>query len=302
MHQPHRFIKPVEDKRFLGISMVLFAVLMFTGIDTSAKWLALSGMPATEVVFSRYIVHFLLVLVFFLPSQGAALFKTNSPKLEIGRAVVLLLSTVLNFVAVKFLALTVTGSIVFAMPLILTALSGPLLGEHVGWRRWMAILVGFAGVLIIIRPGGETFHWAMFLSLGSTAFYAFYNILTRKLAGVDSPYTQQFYSALVATICITPFAFAGWVWPTDLAGWIAFGAMGMFGAIGHMIITVAHRLAPASTLAPFIYPQILYMSMASWFVFSQPPDIGIFIGAPIVVGSGLYIWLREKQLASKSAK
>lgn len=293
-------IKPVEDRRFLGIGMMLVAVLMFTGIDTSAKWLALADVPPMEVVFARYTVHLFIVLAFFLPSQGVTLFRSNNVKLEVFRAVVLLCSTILNFIAVKFLPLTVTGSIVFAMPLILTALSGPLLGEHVRWRRWLAILVGFAGVLIIIRPGGTEFHWAMFLSLGSVALYALYNILTRKLAGVDSAYTQQFYASLVATVCVIPFAFADWVWPQHASVWIAFFAMGVFGGIGHLLITIAHRLAPASTLAPFIYPQIIYMSLSSWLVFSQAPDVSIFIGAPIVVGSGLYILLREKQLGIKS--
>lgn len=295
-------IKPVEDKRFLAIGMFLFAVLMFTGIDSSAKWLALSGMPAMEIVFSRYLVHVLFVLVFLLPFERdrGALFHSNNVPLEVLRALILLGATISNFIAVKYLPLTVTGSIVFAMPLILTALSGPFLGEHVGWRRWLAIMIGFSGVLIIIRPGGADFHWAMLLSLSSTIFYAFYNILTRKLAGVDSSFTQQIYSSTIAMICVTPFAFAGWVWPADVAGWVAFVGMGIFGGIGHLLVSIAHRLAPASTLAPFIYPQIIFMSLASWFVFSQAPDISIFIGAPIVVASGLYIWLREKQLARKS--
>lgn len=299
MSQSSTTVKPIEDRRFLGIAMVVTAVLMFTGIDTSAKWLALSGMPATEVVFSRYAVHSVLVLAFFVPTHGRALFRSNNVKLEVIRALVLMGSTVMNFIAVKYLPLTTTGSIVFAMPLILTALSVPMLGEHVGWRRWVAILVGFAGVLVIVRPGGEAFHWAIFLSLGTTTLYAFYNIFTRKLAGVDSPQTQQVYSSLVATVCIIPFAFANWVWPQDVASWIAFGAMGAFGFVGHLMVSMAHRLAPASTLAPFIYPQILFMSAASWLVFSQAPDVSIFIGAPIVVGSGLYILLREKQLSAK---
>lgn len=300
MQRSQRAIKPVEDRRFLGIGMVIIAVLMFTGIDTSAKWLALAGIPPFEIVFLRYVVHLVIVLAIFLPTQGPGLFRSNNYKLEIIRAMVLLTSTVLNFTAVKFLPLTVTGSIIFSMPLILTALSGPLLGEHVGWRRWVAILVGFLGVLIIIRPGGQEFHWAVFLSIACTISYAFYNILTRKLAGVDSPYTQQIYSALVATLCITPFAFTEWVWPSSVASWTAFFAMGVFAAVGHLLVTVAHRLAQASVLAPFVYPQIIFMTAASWLVFGQAPDIWIFIGAPIVIGSGLFIWLREKQLADSS--
>lgn len=292
-------IKPIEDRRLLGISMMLGAFLLFTGIDTSAKWLVLSGMPSLEVVFARYSIHLLIVLAWFVPRFGPQVFKTSAPKLEIMRAVVLLGSTIFNFFAVAYLPLTVTGSILFASPILLCVLSIPLLGEQVGWRRWVAILVGFAGVLIIIQPGGSGFHWAMFLSLGAVTSYAFYNIFNRKLAGVDSPYTQQLYAALIATLCLLPFAFNGWVWPSDTVGWIAFFAMGVFGALGHLLLTVAHRLAQASVLAPFVYPQIIYMSLASWLIFGQPPDIWIFVGAPIVIGSGLYIWLRERQIATR---
>jgi drug/metabolite transporter (DMT)-like permease len=175
----------------------------------------------------------------------------------------------------------------------------PLLGEHVGWRRWGAILVGFGGVLVIIRPGTEAFSPYVVLSLFAVLFYACYNLLTRMLAGVDSASTQMFYATLIATVCILPFAFGGWTWPGDTASWIAFGSVGVAGAIGHQLFAIAHRLAPASTLSPFIYSQIIYLSAASWLVFGEPPDVWIVAGAPLVVGSGFYIWLRERQLAAR---
>lgn len=292
----HVNIKPKEDRRLIGIAMVMFAVLCFTLIDTSAKWLVTAGLPTLEVVFLRYVVQLAIFSALLIPKQGRALLVTHNLPLTTMRGLVLLAATIFNFFAVKFLPLTVTGSIVFALPLVLCALSVPLLGEHVGWRRWLAILVGFGGVLVIIRPGAGDFNWAVFFSIGAVTCYAFYNIITRKLAGVDSPHSQQFYAALVATACILPFAFGQWEWPADTAGWIAFFAMGTIGAIGHQIYTTAHRLAPASSLAPFVYVQIFYMTGASWFVFGEPPDQWIFLGAPIVIGSGLYIWHRERQL------
>ena len=292
-------IKPREDRRFLGIGMVLLAYLTFTGIDTSAKWLVINGMPSLQVVFSRYAVQLVLVLAWILPTYGLAAFKSNALGLEITRAVMLLLATIFNFFAIAYLPLTVTASILFTMPLILCALSIPLLGETVGWRRWVAILVGFIGVLVIIQPGGSGFHWAMLLSLVSVSVYALYNIISRKLAGVDPTHTQQLYSALVATVCIVPFAFLEWMWPRDPVEWTAFLIMGALAAFGHLLLTVAHRMAEASVLAPFVYPHIIYMTAASWLVFGQAPDIWIFVGAPIVIGSGLYIWLREKQLSVK---
>lgn len=292
----HR-IRPVEDRRILAISMVLVAFICFTGIDTSAKWLLNHNLPTQEVVFSRYAVHLALVLAIMVPLQGKAMFVTRRPGLEFARGMMLLFSTALNFLAVKFLPLTVTGAIFFLLPLILCALSVPLLGEHVGWRRWVAVIIGFAGILIIIQPGADSFHWAVFLSLGATTSFAFYNILNRKLAGVDSTSTQQFYATFIATIIVAPFAFGAWVWPSDGLSWVAFFAMGAFGGLGHLLLTIAHRLAGASTLAPFVYTQIISMATASWLVFGQPPDIWIFLGAPIVIGSGLFIWLREWQAA-----
>lgn len=293
-------IKPKEDRRLLGIGLILVAYLCFTGIDTSAKWLVISGVPSLEAVFARYAVHMLIVVAWFVPTYGPSVFETNAKWLEVARAMVLLASTVLNFFAVKYLPLTVTGSIVFAMPLVLAALSVPLLGERVGWRRWVAIIVGFAGVLVIIRPGTTSFHPAMLLSVGAVICYALYNITNRKLAGVDSAYTQQIYSGILAVLVISPFAFSSWIWPHDLAGWMAFFAMGVFGALGHLLVSLAHRLAEASILAPFVYPQILYMTASSYFVFGQAPDVWVFIGAPIVIGSGLYVWIRESRLGKRT--
>lgn len=292
-------IKPVEDRRFLGIGMVLLALMFFTGIDTSAKWLVLSGMPSLQAAFARYSVALVLVVALLAPRYGREVVRSNNVRLELIRALVLMGSTILNFFAVNYLPLTVTGSIIFSMPLILCALSGPLLGEKVGWRRWAAILVGFSGVLIIIRPGGTDFHPAMFLSLGAVTCYALYSVCNRKLAGVDSPFTQQFYAAFVPTICILPFVIPGWVWPNSVDTWIAFFAMGVVGGIGHLLITVAHRYAEASTLAPFTYSQIIYLTASSWLVFDQPPTVWVYVGAPIVIGSGLYIWVRERQLAKQ---
>ncbi len=123
-------------------------------------------------------------------------------------------------------------------------------------------------------------------------------ITTRKLAGVDGVSTQQFYSALVATGCLIPFvALGGWVWPSDPATWFAFVMIGVAALVGHQLLTTAYRYAPASVLAPFSYVQIVFLTVSSWLVFNQPPDMWFFIGLPIVVGSGLYIWLRERQLS-----
>jgi drug/metabolite transporter (DMT)-like permease len=292
-------IKPIEERRLIGIGLALFGYLMFSVIDSCAKWLSLSGMPAMEVVFVRYAGQFLLVLALFAPVRGARLVVTRRPWIEIVRGLCLLGSTICNFIAITVIPLTVTASIGFTMPLILCALSVVLLGEKVGWRRWLAILVGFIGVLIIVRPGTDAFHPVMLLSLAGVTMAAFYFMLTRKLAGVDSAMTQQFYAAGVATLAVAPFAFGGWTWPSGV-NWIPFCLIGAAALSGHQAITVAHRFAPASVLAPFNYSLIIFLSLSSWLIFNQPPDGWIFAGAPLVIGSGLYVWLRERQLAKVS--
>jgi drug/metabolite transporter (DMT)-like permease len=183
------------------------------------------------------------------------------------------------------------------VPLWICVLSIPLLGERVGIRRWAAILIGLGGGLIATQPWGADFHWAVMLSVSMAVFTAFYAILTRQLAGVDSTATQQFYAAALATIGVAPLAFLDWQWPVAGLDWLVFGLIGLFGWSGHQLMTIAHRYAPASTLAPFLYIQMIYMTASSWIIFDQPPDFWVLTGAAMVLSSGLYVWLRERHLA-----
>lgn len=290
-------IAPIQERRLLGIGLALAAFFLFVCLDSSAKWLGLVGLPALQVMFVRYAVHLGLAAAINLPRKGFGLLRTNNFWLEMVRAAALVGSTLCNFTAVRYLPLTVTGAIGFTVPLIVTALSVLFLREPVGWRRWTAIAVGFVGVLIIVRPGSEVFHPATLLSLGGAVSYASYAMLTRRLAGVDSAGTQQFYGAALPTLALAPFAIAAWVWPTSAVDWTVLALIGVVGFCGHQFLTVASRFAPASALAPFGYVQILFFTAASWLIFRQPPDIWLYVGAPVVMASGLYIWLRERALA-----
>lgn len=288
---------PPAEHRLLGIALALAAYLMFAGIDSSAKWLGLVGISAVQIVFIRYAIHLAMVAAIHLPRHGRNLVRTGSMKLQLLRAATLLGSTVGNFLALQYLPLTVTGAIAFTVPLMICALSVPMLGETVGWRRWSAIGIGFLGVLVIVRPGTDAFHPAALLSLGAALSTAFYMLFTRRVSGLDSAATSQFYVAVFATVSLLPLVLFHWSWPTTPDGWFAFFAVGIFGFAGHQLITMAAGLAPASVLAPFAYFQIIFLSAASWLVFNQPPDIWLYLGAPIVIGSGLYIWLRERSLS-----
>jgi len=280
--------------------MMFLACACFTALDSSAKVLVTTGMSPWAAVFARYAVHLLIVAALILPTQGARSLSSQSPGLEITRALFLMGSTMCNFIAVQHLPLTVTATIFFTIPIFVTMLSIPLLGEKVGWRRWAAIAFGFVGILVVIRPWTGAFHWAMILSLTAALGGSLYQILTRMLAGVDSTNTQQLYASLVATLGIAPMAFLNWTSPEGGLAWGLFLTMGIFGWLGHQMLTVAHRYAPASFLAPFIYIQLVFMTASSWLVFSQPPTVWILAGAPLVMASGFYIWWRERKLKGET--
>ncbi|MSU88754.1 EamA family transporter [Rhodobacteraceae bacterium 2CG4] len=275
------------------------AFFSFTLIDTSAKWLAAAGLPALQVAFVRYAGNFVASLLIFLPREGLSVLRPNAPGLQLGRALMLLGSTMLNFTALSYLPLTVTTAIFFASPVLVCLLSIPLLGETVGLRRFLAILVGFSGVLIITEPWGADFHWAMFLSLGALTCASMYFVLSRMIAGRDDNPTGQIVTSGVPTLLLSPVLFFGWAWPQGVADWLAFVAMGLFATLGHSLLTVGYRYAPASTLAPMVYIQIIYVSIISWAVFRQPPDANTIAGTAVIVGAGLYIWLRERKRPPK---
>ncbi|TCS65859.1 drug/metabolite transporter (DMT)-like permease [Primorskyibacter sedentarius] len=293
-------LKPKEDRPGLGLLLMAMAVLGFTCIDTSAKWLMLSGLAVVQVVFLRYLGHFILSLVVFLPTEGAEALRSKSPKLQMARSACLLGSTALNFVALQFLPITVTTAIMFSMPVTVTVLSVLLLGETVGLRRVLAVLVGFCGVLVVVQPWGVDFHPAIFLSLGALCCASLYFVMTRMLAGKESNATSQIWSSGLAALCMLPLVIHHWQWPDSTVGWVVMGLIGTFGFGAHAAATVAHRLADASLLAPMNYLQLISASAAGVLVFGTWPTMWTLAGALIIVGSGLYIWRRERRLGREA--
>lgn len=289
-------IAPREDMALRGLAVMSIAVLVFTGIDTSAKWLILSGLPAMQVVFARYAGHFVTSALAFMPREGVAAFRSAAPGWQLLRSAVLLLSTIFNFLALKFLPITVTTAIYFAAPIVISLLAIPVLGERIGLRRFLAVLVGFLGVIVVVQPWGAEFHPAMGLSLAGLCCASTYFVLTRKLAGIEANSTSQLWASGIATVILAPFALAVWVWPDSMAGWALMLGIGVLGATGHILATAAHRLADASVLAPVSYVQAIYATAASYFIFATLPTAGTIVGTAIIVASGLYIWQRERAL------
>ena len=285
--------------RLIGIGLVSLTYLLFTLLDGSAKWLVQS-VPVLVVVWLRFVTHTLIASALLFPIKGAALVRTQHLRWHLLRGLMFIAMTGLNFWALQYLQLTVTASIFFLVPILVALLSAPLLGEKLDARRWAAIVAGFAGVLVVVRPGSEAFHPAILLSLVNAGLYAFFNLMTRKLAAYDPPETIQFLPAVVASLVLAPFALAAWQSPQSWLEWFMLAMLGVFGGTGHYLLAMAHRYAPASTLAPFLYQQILYMALFGYLVFGNVPDKETWIGAAIVVASGLYLFSRERRALRRS--
>jgi len=286
--------------RLIGIGLIFLALMCFATLDTAAKWLT-SHIPILEGVWARYAGHFGLSLLVFNPWTTPGLTKTSRPWLQIGRSALLFGATFLNFVALRYLQLDQTGALMFTMPFFVALFAGPLLGEWIGLRRWIAILVGFSGVVLITRPGMGGIHPAALLSLAGSICYALYNISTRVLASHDSTQTTLFYTALVGFLAASIPLPLVWTTPSDPWVIVAMVAVGAFGWIGHWLLIVAHRYAPAPVLAPFVYFQIVWMATAGFLVFGQLPSAWTLAGVAVVIASGLYLLNRERKMHAESS-
>ncbi|KHA50483.1 DMT family transporter [Sulfitobacter geojensis] len=279
----------------LGIVLMLAAWLLFSLVDTGAKWLAVAGIPAFQLAFMRYAGHFVISIgVVAKGGWSVDRFKTDHLWQVVSRAVLLVTATLSNFYALHFLPLTVASAIMFSSPVIVCFLSISVLGEKVGPWRWGAILLGFIGVLIVVRPFGTAFHPAMLLIIYNATALAFYSIMTRKLSGIVAVDTMQFYLGLVGTSIMAPFAI--WAWVAPASGWamtVLLG-LGVMGWAGHQFLTNAHRFGSANQLMPFTYSFLIYVAIWGYLLFGTVPDFWTLIGAFVIMLAGLIIWKREQ--------
>ncbi|MGH6912287.1 MAG: DMT family transporter [Geminicoccales bacterium] len=280
----------------VGIGLMLLATLLFTSMDTIGK--TLSGIyPVQQVIWARYFFQFALMLL-LIPRLGiAGLLWTRRPGVHIVRGLLLWVGTYCMFTAISMVPLADAYTITFTAPLLVTVLSVPLLKERVGWRRWSAVLVGFAGVLIVFRPTSEPAHWAMFLPLITAACFAVYQILTRMVSHNprETAFMMLFYLAWVGAALMSVIAPAYWQ-PVALGDWAWMTGMGALGATGHLILIRALTLAPASVLSPFIYSQIIWGLGIGYVWFGDAPTVWMLIGCSVIIASGLYVFYREAVL------
>ncbi|MFO1273019.1 MAG: DMT family transporter [Rubrivivax sp.] len=278
-----------------AIALVAVSTLCFAALDAVAKWLVRT-LPVAEVVWLRFATHVLLMLAVLLPCRGIALLHMKSVKLNVLRGAMLASMTGLNFWALQYLQLAETGAIQFSVPILIALLSAWWLKERLDARRWAAVVAGFVGVLLVIRPGSHAFQPAILISVMQAFIYAAFNLLTRRMAATESPETMQLVSAMAALVVLAPVALPQWQTPSGAWTFVLVLSTGVFGGVGHLAVAQAHKWASAAVLGPFLYQQILYMTLWGWLVFGQVPDAFVVAGAAVVVLSGLYLlWLEMRR-------
>lgn len=286
-------------QRLIGIALMCGAVALFACLDTTAKYLN-TQMDSLEIAWARYTSAFVLTLIVSNPLTHSDLLRTRSPKFQIIRSVLLVGSTALNFLGLRWLQLDEALSIIFTFPFIVAIISGPLLGEWIGWRRWSAIGFGFAGVLLITRPGLGGMHPAALITLGATICYGFYAVITRIVSRVDSNQTSLFYSNAIGALLMLPVIPFVWQPPANWVIALMLAMTGVLGSAGHYFLIAGHKLAPASVLSPFIYTQLIWVVILGYRVFDHVPNGWTMAGAAMVIGSGLYLLYRERQVGKST--
>ncbi|GAA6210269.1 DMT family transporter [Hyphomicrobiales bacterium 4NK60-0047b] len=286
-----------------AIGLMCLAVLCFSVLDSTAKYLGeFSAVHVVQILWIRFITHNLFLVAIYKPKPYIEAFKSNAPKAQIIRTISMVGATAFNFTALLYLQLDQTIAIFFLSPLLIAMLSGPILGEHLKPYQFYAVLFGFLGVLIVMRPGFGGIHWAVILSLLSTLSVSIYNVLTRYTSHLDNNATNQIMAPIGGALLLTPPVFFYWQTPNDIFTWVLLLSLGISGGLGHWLMITAHRYAPAPLLAPFIYTGIISMPAIGYFVFDDIITWWTFAGAMCVIVSGLYLWYQEHQKADKEIK
>lgn len=279
--------RPLLGILFMCMACSLFPVMNGLVTILSARY------PSEQLVWARQGSHLIVIAALFAPSAGWGLFQTTQMKWQILRSIVMLASTLCFFFGVKHLPLAKANSISFMGPFIVTILARVLLGERISVPRMAAILVGVVGVLIVIRPGTEVFHWASLYILGSAIFYSLYQVLTRFVGGQDRAETSAFYGGLVGTLVLSFVMPFRW---TPIASWSDAAVMfslGILGGLGHYCVARALVYAQASVVAPFLYWQMVGSLIVGYFVSGYVPDAMTWLGIAVIVAAGLFAGWRE---------
>ena len=268
-----------------GIALVVTAMACFASLDTTAK-LVSASVPLLMCIWFRYCFQALMTTLVVVPRFGVAVFKTKHPKFQVLRGLLLLISSFFAFGSLLYLPVADFTAIGTLVPLVITLLAARMLGEQVSKRRWVLVLGGFIGAMLIIRPGGANFIWPMLLPLGAVVTYSWFQLLTSHLVKTENPLTMHLYTGWVGTLVPSltlPFV---WVNPTHTELGMLF-LMGALGTIGHYLLILAYKRSPASNLTPYLYAQIVFAMLGGWLVFNQVPDSWALAGIALIAACGV---------------
>lgn len=283
-----------------GIGLIVLATFLFASHDALSKYLT-GFYPVLLVIWARYVAHTLLMMGIFLPRAGLRILRTRRPGLQALRAGCLLCTSLFFITGLQYIPLAEATAVNFLAPLMVTALSVPLLGEKVSPGQWVAVLLGFCGVMIIVHPGGELFTPAILLPLGSATFFCLYQLLTRKLAEVDSPTTSNFFAGVFCTLAMSAMLPFVWELPTLMHG-LTMLLLGACGMLAHLLLTQAFKFAPPALLAPFGYCQIVFAGLLGLLVFGHWPQPLTLLGIAVICFSGLAAALLARRNGAKEKR
>jgi len=294
-----------ESERILaGIGLVVMAVACFATLDSATK-LSTAAVPILMGIWFRYAFQAVATTMVLLPKYGTALLRTAHPRYQFLRGCLLLTSSTLAFFSLSYMPVAEFTSVVLIAPLVITLLAATTLKEQVSPLRWALVAGGFAGTLVILRPGGNVFSWAMLLPVGLVVSNAWFQVLTSRLARTENPLTMHFYTGWIGTVIASlavPFVWTslpGWSW------WLLLCLMGLMATVGHFILILAYQRAPASTLTPYLYTQIGFAMLGGWLLFSHVPDAVSLVGMAMIAvcgAAGAWLTVRERRTPIEPAE
>ena len=278
-----------------GIALLIGAVGCFAVLDTTTKIIS-NSVPLLMALWFRYAFQAVATTLAVLPSRGLSVLRTAHPKYQLLRGLLLLCTSLFAFYSLRHMPVGEFTAIVMITPLVITLLASLTLGERVSWLRWALVVGGFAGTIIIIRPDGDDFNWAMLLPIGLVICNAWFQILTSRLARTADPLTMHFYTGWVGTLAASlalPFV---WASLDSWTLWASLALMGLMGTVGHFMMILAYGRAPVSTLTPFLYAQIGFAMLGGWIAFSHVPDRWSMLGMVMIAVCGAVgAWLAVRQ-------
>lgn len=269
-----------------GVLLIVLAAFAFAVLDTTTKYAATLA-PVLMLLWFRYAFQAVVTFALRFPVQKLQLLATPNPRFQTLRGVLLLTTSACSFFGLQHLPVGEFTAMVMLSPLVATALAAWLLKDHVSPRRWLLMAAGLGGVLLVVRPGGQVFSWALLFPVLLVSTYAWFQVLTSRLSGEENPYTTHFYTGLVGTLVMSPIVVFNWDTAALLAQWPWFVLIGFLGTFGHLMLIRAYMRASAPVLTPYLYTQIAFATLGGWLVFRHVPDTLAWLGIAVIAASGV---------------